>query len=135
MRNHDLGVAGLIGLVAVLIASAWLQDPPQGVTQDAGLGRFQGCVDGDTCAWSALKAPVRLIRIDAPEIGEEMYAFDARNALVRKIKAADSVTVRIVCRGKHDRLIAAVYADGVDLSTWMLRHGYADRYTGRVCYD
>lgn len=125
----------LIGILFLLyLFSAALQDGPERPELPPEPGPFQHCIDGDTCYWRDMP-PVRLIGIDAPELDEEMYALDARNALQAQIEGADSVAIRWKCYGKHGRLIARVLADGRDLSKWMLRHGYAREYTGRECYD
>lgn len=125
VRFGGLMVAAVV--VLLLGAAALVQDAPR---------RFQGCIDADTCYWSDLDRPVRLARIDAPEIGgpEDFLARSGRQVLEQKVRRAQALRIERVCLGKHRRIIAEVYVNGVNLSDWLLRHGYADRYRGRVCY-
>lgn len=124
-RFGSLLIAGTV--VLLLGVTALFQDAPR---------RFQGCVDADTCYFSNLDRPVRLARIDAPEIGgpEDFLARSGRQVVEQKIRRAQALRIERVCLGKYGRIIAEVYVDGENLSTWLLRHGYADRYTGKVCY-
>lgn len=69
----------------------------------------------------------RLARIDAPE-SDEPGGQAATDALYRKLAEAEELNVEISEEGKYGRAVAEIEADGENVSDWMLRQGYAERY-------
>lgn len=127
---EDFGTAvGIIGGLLLLLALGFSNQPGN---QDPG---FVGCYDGDTCTFDGLDRRVRLARIDAPERNGGCWraALDARDALELRLEAAGVVRVESVGVGRYGRLVAEVYADSVNLSGWLMRHGYAVKYGEEPC--
>lgn len=121
--------ARVIALVAVLLllSSAALAPAQQRVDSPVT------CYDGDTCAFSEFSEDVRLARIDTPEMdGDcEVAAREARAVLRWKLRSAETVRVDSVNTGQYGRVIGEVYADGQNVSNWMLRHRFATRWPDR----
>jgi len=99
--------------------------------------------DGDTLSvnvpdWPPVvgeRVPVRVRGIDTPEIRgrcaqEKAQARAARDVLRRMVNDADRVTLRGVERGKYFRLVATVFADGVNVADELIAQGLARRYDG-----
>lgn len=104
----------------------------RGIERATGEAEWEGVttprvVDGDTLHLESLGLKVRLARIDAPETGEPGGA-EATRSLYRRLYRADTLNVRIVEEGKYGRAVAELEADGENVSDWMLREGYAERY-------
>ena len=101
------------------------------------------CYDGDTCTFTipnvhpllGEKIGVRLDRIDAPEVrtrckAEKAAGYEARDALVERLRHATEIELRGVKRGKYFRLVAEVIADGENMSDLLLERGLARSYDG-----
>ena len=101
------------------------------------------CYDGDTCTFTIHgvhpllgdKIGVRLAGIDTPEIrgqcpSEKQKAIEARDFLVQHLENADEIILAETERGKYFRLVAVIYADGVNLNEEMVRAGHAVLYDG-----
>jgi len=91
-------------------------------------------IDGDTIRCANLRASVRLIGIDAPELhrcpktrtctpGEGRAA---KRALVQLL-ALGTVTIRPAGDGGYGRIAARVWAGRVDVNCQMIRTGHAVR--------
>lgn len=94
---------------------------------------LQGCYDGDTCTFAGFSEDVRLARIDTPEMDGRCgrAAREARDVLRWKLRRAGSIRVDSVEAGRYGRVVAEVWADGVNLSDWMLEHRFATRWPDR----
>ena len=104
---------------------------------------WERCHDGDTCTFNipnvhpllGEKIPVRLARIDAPEVrtkckAEKKEGYKARDAIEERLSHVKVIELRGVKRGKYFRLVAEVIADGENLSDWMVESGLAWPYDG-----
>lgn len=105
---------------------------------------LHSCYDGDTCKVTipglppvvGREIPIRFRGIDTPEIrgecaAEKSRALLARDRLNEVMQQAGTIALRNVERGRYFRLVADVYADGVDVAGLMLREGHARPYSGR----
>ena len=101
------------------------------------------CYDGDTCTFTIHgvqpifgdKIGIRLAGIDTPEIRgqcpeEKQKAIEARDFLVQLLENAEEIILAEAERGKYFRLVAVIYADGVNLNEEMVRAGHAVPYDG-----
>jgi len=100
--------------------------------------RVTRVVDGDTLivhytfAGMETSETVRLLNIDTPERGEPRYD-DATEAL-RSLVAGETVRLEFedpdkVERDNFGRLLAYVFADGVNVNIEMVRQGWSEFYT------
>ena len=105
--------------------------------------KWERCHDGDTCTFNipnvhpllGEKIPVRLARIDAPEVrtkckAEKKEGYKARDALNERLSHVKVFDLREVERGKYFRLVAEVIADGENMSDMLLARGLAWPYDG-----
>jgi endonuclease YncB( thermonuclease family) len=99
------------------------------------VGQVSRIVDGDTLwlktAADAEPAVIRIEGIDAPESCQPGGA-EATQALV-KLALNRHVTVRVVTRDDHGRIVGKVYDGGVDVGDRMVRDGHA--WSMRFKYD
>jgi len=92
-------------------------------------------VDGDTIKTSE-GVYIRLLGIDTPEIRglckkEKQLALEAKSYLQIILDNAQEIEVKAGHKSdKYGRLLAHVYADGLDLSSLMLQSGMARIYDG-----
>ena len=116
---------------------------------------IHGCYDGDTCTvsvpgWPAVvgeKIPVRIVGIDAPErkgkcAKETELATEARRFLEERLTklrldpgnpqsvSLPRVELSEVRRDKYFRLLARVWADGVEVGPLLIARGLARPYGG-----
>ena len=104
---------------------------------------WKRCYDGDTSFFTipnthpllGEKIGVRLARVDAPHVRgtcdeEKAAAYEARDALVERLRQATVIDLREVERGKHFRLVGEVIADGENMSDLLLAVGLAWPYDG-----
>jgi len=80
---------------------------------------------------------IRINGIDTPELRgkcekEKQLARTAKQFTVKHLRAAKSITLKNIKRGKYFRLIADVYIDGSSLGDLLLQHGHAVKYTGKT---
>lgn len=125
----------LLALLVVQAAPSPSERPPTYV------GTVVRVVDGDTLHVHvppgpgrrfARKVKVRLYGIDAPELEQTFGAASARE--LERLVGGRLVEVHKVTRDDFGRLVAVVRADGVDVSSAMVRGGYAwafRRYLGQ----
>jgi endonuclease YncB( thermonuclease family) len=100
------------------------------LADDAGPARV---IDGDTIAIG--KVRIRFHRIDAPEIrqncldGRKQWPC-GREATVALTGLIGTKEIRCVKRDvdRYKRIVAVCYLGDLDLSTWMVRHGWAVAY-------
>ncbi len=105
--------------------------------------RVLSVTDGDTfrCDIDKMSAicgrdmPIRIRNIDCPEsrcdrLWEKRLAARAQLSLKTILEVADVITISNVTRGKYFRLLADVFADGVNVGSEMIRAGHARKYTG-----
>ena len=92
--------------------------------------KFAGCIDGDT-VWINIdnkKEKVRLLAIDAPEIGDD-YGEVAKNYLCDKLSNANSINVEYDnnsdVKDKYGRVLAWVFADEENINKSLVSSGYA----------
>lgn len=95
------------------------------------------CYDGDTCTFSQWETPVRLARIDTPELAGSCPAAAraARDALLAYLSSAEKLRVDSLRTGHYGRIVAEVYADGANVSDWLLDTGLAVTYGAETCTD
>lgn len=99
--------------------------------------------DGDTfritiSVWPTVigyRIPVRIAGIDAPELRgkcatEKSAARRAKQFTVSKLRAATTIELRHIHRGKYFRLLAEVWLDGENLADALIEAGYARPYKG-----
>ena len=80
---------------------------------------------------------IRINGIDTPELRgkcdkEKQLARLAKQFTVEPLRAAKSVVLKNIKRGKYFRLIADVYVDGVNLGEQLIKHGHAVKYKGKT---
>jgi endonuclease YncB( thermonuclease family) len=78
---------------------------------------------------------IRVAGIDTPEIKgkcerEILLAKEARNFLREMLGKVHSIQLIKARRDKYFRINARVFADGIDISEFMINKGYAVRYDG-----
>lgn len=78
---------------------------------------------------------VRINGVDAPELralcdNEKQRAREAKQWLVERLRSADVIELRHMERGKYFRIVADVYADGVDVGQELIAAGLAVSYNG-----
>jgi endonuclease YncB( thermonuclease family) len=80
---------------------------------------------------------IRINGIDTPELRgkcdkEKQLARLAKQFAVERLRAANSVVLKNIKRGKYFRLIADVYVDGVSLGEQLIKQGHAVKYIGKA---
>lgn len=78
---------------------------------------------------------IRINGIDTPELRgkcdkEKQLARLAKQFTVERLRAANSVVLKNIKRGKYFRLIADVYVDGVSLGEQLIKQGHAVKFIG-----
>ena len=100
--------------------------------------RVRRVVDGDTIivqyAFAGMETTegVRLLNIDPPERGEPQY--DEATGALQSLVAGKTVTLEFEEPGKVERdnfgrLLAYVFADGMNVNVEMVRQGWSEFYT------
>jgi len=80
---------------------------------------------------------IRINGIDTPELRgkcdkEKQLARLAKQFTVERLRAAKSIILKNIKRGKYFRLIADVYIDGVNFGVKLIKQGHAVKYTGKT---
>jgi micrococcal nuclease len=80
---------------------------------------------------------IRINGIDTPELRgkcdkEKQLARLANQFTVEHLRAAKSITLKNIKRGKYFRLIADVYIDGANLGEQLIKQGHAVKYQGKT---
>lgn len=104
---------------------------------------FHSCYDGDTCRFDlpglhpiiGRSIAVRLNGIDTPEIRgrckrEKELAIKAKNRLNEILKNSKKIELRNIARGKYFRIVAEIWADGVNVNEVLINEGLGVRYLG-----
>lgn len=112
---------------------------------DANILDVTSIYDGDTFRANLKEYPpiigdnvsIRINGIDTPELRgkcdkEKQLARKAKQFTVEHLRAAKSIILKNIKRGKYFRLIADVYVDGVSLGDQLLKQGHAVKYTGKT---
>jgi endonuclease YncB( thermonuclease family) len=78
---------------------------------------------------------IRIFGIDTPEIrgkcqAEKHLAKIARNKMRKILKSAKVIELKNTSRGKYFRIVAKVFADGVEVSDLLINQKLAFRYFG-----
>ena len=81
------------------------------------------------------KINIRVSDVDTPEIRtenscEKKKANSAKKVVSQLLENAKRIDLSNVHRGKYFRIVADVIIDGVSLSGYLLKHGYAYSYSG-----
>ena len=105
---------------------------------------YRGNYDGDTIRFDipgvhpllGENIAIRLLGVDTPEIrgkcpAEKKLAVAARGFVRGMLAKAKRITLTNTGRGKYFRIVARVVADGVDMSSALLKAGLAMPYQGR----
>lgn len=100
--------------------------------------------DGDTFRVNIPKYPeligrnigIRINGIDTPEIKgkcehEKQIAFEAKQFTMEMLTKAKMIELRNLQRGKYFRIVADVYADGVNVGDELVKESLAVVYDGR----
>lgn len=99
-------------------------------------------IDGDTIKASNLRAPVRLVGVDAPQITKGLSGYkcpaelalglQAKDALISLLGAPHKVVVkRTKDFDKYGRRLAIVTSDGKDVGQILVERGLAKSWDGR----
>lgn len=114
---------------SVLYGTFFVPAPPPGPPYTTS------CYDGDTCTLRGWTRPVRLARIDAPEMDGPCpsRAIAARDSLRAWVSRAQTVRVEPHGRGYYDRWIADLYLDGENAASRLLALGLVVRYGEDNC--
>jgi len=88
-------------------------------------GRVTKVTDGDTIEVELQSGQftIRLASIDAPERGQP-YGQTATVAL-SELVAGGEVELQVIARDRHERLVAVVYAGGININERMVKNGHA----------
>ena len=132
-KNRSPWVIG--GLVIAIIAISYFLHEPKGPSATLARGAEQICTvqsvyDGDTltarCPDGEVK--VRMFGIDAPEMKQEPWGANSRDALRSLLPRRDSVQLRVQDRDRYGRTVAQVFVGERDVGLEMVRQGRAVMY-------
>jgi micrococcal nuclease len=125
-----MGIALLLAFCSSLTADVWATAGPKEVS-----ARVVAVHDGDTLSVviGHRKERVRLLGIDAPELGQKPWGANAKKRLKELVAASGNAVVLefdLEKRDQYGRLLAYVWARGDALiNLEMIRDGYAVLYT------
>jgi micrococcal nuclease len=74
---------------------------------------------------------IRIAGIDTPELSYKKGATQNKSAILAKaflsntLRSADTIQLKRVSRGRYFRLVADVYADGINVGDKLLKHSHA----------
>lgn len=125
-------------IVLLIVSIAWnLPDwfGPSGPVSSPRAGEYalDRVIDGDTIRiwYQGQSESVRLLRINTPERGRPGYG-EATESL-RELIGGRSVALEFengeIERDRYDRLLAYVFADGVNANVEQVRRGWSDFWT------
>ena len=125
-------IGGLI--IAIIVISYVLHEPKAPRTATAKgvelVCTVKSVYDGDTltadCREGEVK--VRVFGIDAPEMGQEPWGTQSRDAFRRIVNRGDAVRLRVIDQDRYGRTVAQVFADDRDAGLEMVRLGRAVVY-------
>lgn len=93
--------------------------------------RADSIYDGDTLSalCGPLRLKIRLLGIDAPEMGQQPYGAEARAALRGRLQGVFAADIRGTDR--YGRTLAVLRDERGDVNEWLVREGYAVAYRGK----
>lgn len=119
---------------SVLFALPHVADTRPSRTDHAEAGcaecRAQTIHDGDTLTalCGPLRLKIRLLGIDAPEMGQIPYGEEARAALSQRLRGVFIADIR--GSDVYERTLAVLHDTQGDINEWLIRAGYAVVYRG-----
>jgi len=131
-RRSPWLIGGLV--IAILIISYVLHEPKAPRTATAKGSELvctvKSVYDGDTltagCPEGEVK--VRVFGVDAPEMGQEPWGAQSRDAFRRMVNRGDAVRLRVMDQDRYGRTVAQVFAGERDAGLEMVRQGRAVVY-------
>ncbi len=144
--TYFLGIIVVIGsIVLATVASHNFSTNHKNLGGEEVIAEVTSIYDGDTFKANISDYPaiigkhisVRVNGIDTPKLHgkcdkEKQLAIKAKQFTVEQLRAAKSITLKNIKRGKYFRLIADVYVDGVSLSEQLVKNGHAVTYKGNA---
>lgn len=98
-------------------------------------------IDGDTVVMNVdmgfhnylMMQKYRLLGIDAPEIrgDEKEKGLVSKKALEDRLRSSDQLIVHTIKTDSFGRYLALIFADGENISVWMIKNDYAVPYEKR----
>ena len=132
-KNRSPWVIG--GLTVAIVAISYVLHEPKVPSSALGRGTELVCTvksvyDGDTLTAScpAGEVKVRVFGIDAPEMKQEPWGANSRDALRSLLPRRDSVQLRVQDRDRYGRTVAQVFVGERDVGLEMVRQGRAVMY-------
>ena len=132
-------------IITVLLFTSFYADAKDKSFGSATVLEVTSIYDGDTFRANIEGFPavigehmsIRINGIDTPELRgkcekEKQLARLAKQFTVERLRAAKSVVLKNIKRGKYFRLIADVYLDGVSLGEQLIKQGHAAKYIGKA---
>lgn len=97
--------------------------------QETLTGKIVGVHDGDsvTLLVNRTQHKIRLIDIDAPELGQD-FGTKSKQALSKQIHGK-TVIVKSKGKDQYGRTLGTIYAANRNINWWMVEHGWAWQYT------
>ncbi|MCC8992569.1 MAG: thermonuclease family protein [Candidatus Contendobacter sp.] len=142
-KNRSPWVIG--GLVIAIIAISYFLHEPKAPAKVLARGAELNCTvksvyDGDTltagCPEGEVK--VRVFGIDAPEMGQQPWGTQSRDAFRRLVNRGDSVSLRVIDQDRYGRTVAQVFTGSRDAGLEMVRQGRAvvyEQYNDSAAYQ
>ena len=135
----------LVLLITIQLNAESLKDM---VFEDAVVSEVTSIYDGDTFRANIKGYPkivghrmaIRINGIDTPEIKskcekEKKLAREAKKLTVTLLRAAKTIELKNIKRGKYFRILADVYVDGVSIAKELLKKRLAVEYGGGTKVD
>lgn len=119
----------MVRLLSFLFLLIFFQIPPLVAAERELTCRVVGISDGDTltCLYNRTSLKVRLMHIDAPELGQP-YGNKAKQAL-SNLTFKKNVTLKTSSYDKYGRMLAEVYDGLQNINLKMVQQGWAWAYT------
>ncbi|MFZ4790612.1 MAG: thermonuclease family protein [Candidatus Competibacteraceae bacterium] len=123
------------GLISAIVAISYFLHEPKAPAGALARGAELSCTvksvyDGDTltagCPEGEVK--VRVFGIDAPEMGQQPWGVQSRDAFRSMVNRGDSVRLRVIDQDRYGRTVAQVIAGDRDAGLEMVRQGQAVVY-------
>ena len=142
-KNRSPWVVG--GLTVGIIAVSYFLNEPKAPSSALARGTELTCsvksvYDGDTltagCPEGEVK--VRVFGIDAPEMGQQPWGTQSRDAFRRLVNRGDSVSLRVIDQDRYGRTVAQVFTGSRDAGLEMVRQGRAvvyEQYNDSAAYQ
>ena len=138
------GWPGRFVVLTLLAAALPLSGRDAPASNEVVAVKFVKCIDGDTFTCEIPEGypetvmrivNVRIRGIDAPELHDKrpevrQRALDAKDHLEKLLSGAKRIELRRLGKDKYFRILAEVFADGVDVGKALLEKGLAVPYDG-----